>query len=69
MVSTLSFPKLMFLINKHVMHFNLAIFLFSTSVLLIEVLTDNEMAKGKTAQWRRAFGINKIIYVLTQKKK
>lgn len=68
MVSTLSFPKLIFLINKHVMHFNLATFLFSTSVLLIEVLTYNEMAKGKRAHWRSTFGINKVIYVLMQKK-
>lgn len=52
----------MLLINKHVIHFNLALFSFSYFCLLIEVLIYSKMAKGKTT----CIGLYKKDYPLLQ---
>lgn len=63
MVFTQTLTKLTFVMNKHVIHFNLATLLFSIAVL-------NEMPKGKLHdEEESSLGINKIIYHLKQKKK
>lgn len=52
----------MLLMNKHVIHFNLALFSFSYFCLLIEVLIYSKMAKGKTT----CIGLYKKDYPLFQ---